>query len=648
MKRLFCRLLPASLLLGVVLGVALPQSARAQSSDEPPPRALDHVRLQLKWLHQFQFAGYYAAIQQGYYRKAGLDVELLEATPGVDPVDVVLQGKAEFGVGTSGLVLQRAKGKPVVVLGVVYQHSPLILISKNDTGISDIHDLVGKPIMVDEQGADIYAYFNAEGVDSAKLKVLPQQFNLDTLLNGTVAATSAYSTDEPFLLRMKGVEFTEFSPREGGVDFYGDNLFTTEDQIRNHPDRVRAFRAASFQGWAYALAHKEEIVDLIEKEYNHGRRTHEQLLFEAQQTERLMHPDLIEVGYMNPGRWRHIEDTFQEQGLLDKPIELKDFMYDPNPKPDLRFLYGLLTALAVIVMALSLWILPLFYLAHRRQKEIERRILVERELLSSMERTEEALAAQSRFLAVLSHEVRSPIGGISKLLELMITDTRVNLHATTRMELNMLQQSAQSLFELVDGLLEWSRCQADGVELELAEIRLQPLMEDLQRLFKPLAETKKLALICSMSADVPEVIVSDQLRLRQIISNLLANAIKFTDKGSVTLTVERDMDAGTGSACRLLFAVKDTGIGIPAAAMGKLFKPYSQVDSSIARKFGGSGLGLSISLHFANLLGGKITVKSEPDKGSTFTLEIMTEPVGSAPSGPARKTPADRSATAGG
>ena len=362
-----------------------------------------------------------------------------------------------------------------------------------------------------------------------------------------------------------------------------------------------------------------------------------------------MHPDLIEVGYMNPGRWQHIQNTFEEQGLLPKPIDLKPFLYDPNPKPDLKLLYALLTVLALIAMGALFWLLPLTYLARKRRLEIERRILIERKLLSSMERTEEALAAQSRFLAVLSHEVRSPIGGISRLLELILLEQKTNMSAPLKEDLQVVQQSAQSLYQLVDGLLEWSRCEADGVELELTTIRMQPFVEDLQKLFMPLAEAKKLDFTCNVGAGVPEAIRSDELRLRQIISNLLANAIKFTTQGSVTLTVEEETSAAPGSPCRILFAVKDTGIGIPAGSMGRLFKPYTQVDSSIARKFGGTGLGLSISLHFAKLLGGKITVKSEPDKGSTFTLEIVAEAVTEAsPVAGMRDALADRSATAGG
>jgi signal transduction histidine kinase len=330
---------------------------------------------------------------------------------------------------------------------------------------------------------------------------------------------------------------------------------------------------------------------------------------------------------MNPGRWQHIEDTFIEQGMLTKEISLKDFLYDANPKPDLRFLYGLLATFAIVAVGALVWVMPLLYLNRKRRLEIARRIVVEKELIAEKEKTEEVLAAQSRFLAVMSHEVRSPIGGISRLLQLIVDERRQHLPAEVHEDLCMLQQSAHSLFQLVDEVLEWSRCEADGVEVEITSILMKPFIEEIHALFRPLAGSKNLVFNYVIEPGVPEQILSDGLRLRQIISNLLANAIKFTDGGGVQLRVKRAPDAKADAPCQILFEVEDTGIGISPEGMKRLFKPYQQADPSIARKFGGSGLGLSISLHLAKLLGGDITVRTEVNRGSTFTLSILAQPL---------------------
>lgn len=158
-----------ALLTGLASWIALGAAGGAVAAEPPSPP--EHVTLQLKWKHQFQFAGYYAAVAQGYYREAGLDVTLREAEPDKDPVEEVLQGRAEFGVGTSELALLRSQGKPVVVLAVIYQHSPLVLLARRADGVGDLQALAGQPVMIEPQSAELFAYFKNEGVDRAKLDV---------------------------------------------------------------------------------------------------------------------------------------------------------------------------------------------------------------------------------------------------------------------------------------------------------------------------------------------------------------------------------------------------------------------------------------------------------------------------------------------
>lgn len=313
---------------------------------------LETVTLQLKWSHAFQFAGYYAAKEKGYYRDIGLDVYFREAGPGVDPMEPVLAGQAQFGVGTSSLLLARKSGKPVVVLAVVFQHSPLVLVArqmKEGQGVQTIHDLVGRRIMIEPQSDELLAYFKQEGIPLDQLRLQHHTFNPQALIDGQVDAMSAYVTNETYDLEKAGTPYQVYSPRAAGIDFYGDNLFTTESEIRLHPGRVRAFREASLRGWQYAMAHPEEIADLIASQYAR-QRSRDHFLYEAKRMVPLLRTDLIEVGYMTHGRWRHIADTYADLGLLPRDYSLEGFLFNPESATDHAWLYyGLGLSLLVLV-----------------------------------------------------------------------------------------------------------------------------------------------------------------------------------------------------------------------------------------------------------------------------------------------------------
>ncbi|WP_051244021.1 GGDEF domain-containing protein [Azohydromonas australica] len=312
--------------------------------------ALEQVTLQLKWRHQFQFAGYYAALEQGYYRRAGLEVRIVEAEPDQDTVAEVLQGRAQYGVGHSNLLRLRRQGQPVVVLAVILQHSPYVYIARGE--IDHVHGLVGKRVMQEQQGDELFAYLHKENVHPRQLQLLPHNFSAADLVAGRVDAISAYSSDELFEVRASGAPHTVLTPRSAGIDFYGDNLFTTEEEIRRHPQRVKAFREASLQGWQYAMAHPQEMADAIQERW--GRRhSREHLLFEAAEMQRLMQPELVEIGHMNAGRWRHIAETYQELGMLDD-TRLDGFLYDPDEPPDRAQLVAVLALFVAATVVLGL------------------------------------------------------------------------------------------------------------------------------------------------------------------------------------------------------------------------------------------------------------------------------------------------------
>ncbi|MFI3220302.1 MAG: ABC transporter substrate-binding protein, partial [Methylococcales bacterium] len=295
----------------------------------------DSVSLQLKWQHQFQFAGYYAAKEKGFYKDAGLDVTIIEATPDTDVVQEVITGHAQFGVGTSELILNRHRGDKVRVLGVIFQHSPLSLITLKESGIDNIHKLLDKKVMIEPSSSELFAYLQQEGFTEKAFKLEPHNFDINDLLAGRIDAISVYETDEPYLLKQQGRAYNLFSPRMGGIDFYGDNFFTTDAELKANPQRVEAFTAATVRGWRYAMQHSDEIVQLI---YTHYSQYHsiEHLQFEAAAMHDLMQPELIEAGYMNVGRWQHIAETYHKFGLLPENFDVEPMLYFPNSANDLK------------------------------------------------------------------------------------------------------------------------------------------------------------------------------------------------------------------------------------------------------------------------------------------------------------------------
>jgi len=342
---------------------------------------LEHVRLQLKWRHQFQFAGFYAALEKGYYRDAGFDVSILPARPGVDAVREVEEGRAEYGVASSELVLHYARGVPVVVLGVIFQHSPLVLFARRASGIEHIGDLAGKRVAMSDAEVELTAYLRREGVSLKDLIRIQHDFSPQSLLLGRVDALAGYDTDESWFLREHAVDYIRFTPRAAGIDFYGDALFTGSLLAASAPERVAAFRDASLRGWSYALEHPDEIVRLIHRRYAPDLSP-EKLRFEAEQMSSLVRSDMVELGYSHEGRWQHILGAYQEQGLLSPgPLpSLEGFLFRTPDRMDYRWLVWVVLVVLVILSVVS-WIASRF---HRLNGELLMQLSANRRLQAQL------------------------------------------------------------------------------------------------------------------------------------------------------------------------------------------------------------------------------------------------------------------------
>jgi len=295
----------------------------AAESSEP-----EKIALQFKWRHQFQFAGYYAAKEKGFYAEEGLEVDFITLKPGINVVEEVLSGRATYGISDAGLLLNRAQGAPVVLLAQVFQHSPLIFIAKRESGIISPYQMVGKKVMFQKEGSNaaLMGMLLDTLEDISKIDYVPHSMQLEDLISGEVDVISAYLIDQPYILKKKGIEVNVINPQNYGIDYYGDNLFTTESELENHPDRVDRMIRATLKGWEYALTHKSEIIDLILEKYA-SNRTRDQLEFEARMTELMILPDLIRLGEVNPGRYNKIAELYGRLGLSEKGQVPKGFIY---------------------------------------------------------------------------------------------------------------------------------------------------------------------------------------------------------------------------------------------------------------------------------------------------------------------------------
>lgn len=361
-------LIKLSLLLATIFILAAAQPAAAQK-----------VVLQLRWFHQFQFAGYYMAAEQGYYRDAGLEVEIRpRSKERIYPLDEVLSGRADFGISDAALVEARSLGKPVVAVATIFQESPSVYLSLESSGINKPADFIGKkiPKTAGSQASALKALLAQEHL-LQKVKFVDSTYDYKKLISGEIDVIGAYRTDQPYQLKRQGYPIHIINPVDYGINFYGDTLFTSEDYLQKNPEIVEKFRKASLRGWQYALDHSDEAIAVIKLRYN-SQKSIDELHYEATEIKKIIKADQIEIGSMDLLQWGKNNHYLIALGLISPDFYLsKDFFYEaPQGIPWSKlqgWIIGVVAAFILFVVVVALISKKNFQLrAIRKQLEKEK------------------------------------------------------------------------------------------------------------------------------------------------------------------------------------------------------------------------------------------------------------------------------------
>ena len=293
--------------------------------------ASDSVTVRLKWFNQAQFAGFYVAQEKGDYKAAGLDVNIQPGGPDFPAVQMVAGGNEQFGVtGADQILIARSKGVPVVAVAVIYRRNPFVLFSLVKSGIKTPADYIGKKVGVKIGGNEelIYRAVLAKAkIDKSQLTEIPVKFDMTPLLTGDIDVWPGYLINEVLAAKEKGFDVNIVNPSDYGIDLYADTLFTTEAMLREKPDVVRNFVAATLKGWNTAIAAPEEAAKITLK-YG-DKLTYEHELAMVKASVPLLKPDTKPVGYMDQAGWSSAQQLLLAAGFQKGPVDIAKAFVQP-------------------------------------------------------------------------------------------------------------------------------------------------------------------------------------------------------------------------------------------------------------------------------------------------------------------------------
>ena len=297
-----------------------------------PLQAAEEVRLQLLWKHQFQFAGYYMAMEKGFYAEEGIKLDIREYQQGNDPEKLVLDGKVDFAIGRSSLLINQSDHSDLVALFAAFQQSPLMLLTTQASGIKDPSGLRDHRVMITNDAkrvGELLAMLLQSGVTASDFEQQTHSYNIQDLIDGHTDAMASYVSNEPYALQQQGIPYHILHPKDHGFDMYTDILFTSRDFIQRNPDLTERFYRASLRGWLYAFEHIEETAVVIKQHFNSQNKSFEALVFEGEALKKLAFDEQGQFGTLSVKKFNQMAQVYLITNSIERGYDFSDFIYHP-------------------------------------------------------------------------------------------------------------------------------------------------------------------------------------------------------------------------------------------------------------------------------------------------------------------------------
>lgn len=595
-----------ALMMLCLFSILRPAEANAQSND------LEPLVLQLRWDHQFQFAGYYAAQWMGFYEEEGITTEIRTAFNGgkiLDAATEVDQGRAQFGVGAADILIAQDQGMKLSLVASFFQRSAVAYYTLQSTPVNSVYDLSRLKMARrknDLLDIELQALFLNEGIHpfSSINADVPRDFTVDDLTSNRYQLVPGYLGKIPYQAEISGVPLRAITPIQYGIDFYGDSLFTSYGMAKTNPELVERFRRASVKGWSYALEHPDEIADKIAQMVHNGE--HPELTLEyledfnryqADRVLELTHYPIVEIGNINPYRWKSMAATLKKLGIIKALPDLDTMIFDYRTVNLARIKQSGKTAAVGFSLLLIATILLFIYHLNRRnymlRQEIQFRKSAENLLKEELEdnRRKEAIilyqarmAAMGEMVGNIAHQWRQPLNTlrliISNLQDIPVSTDSDRLYAEGAYA--KAHHLIEKMSVTIDDFRYFSRPNSEPTEFDLintVKIAAELLDEQLQMH----------DITLQINAPTSPTLTGMDNHLSHAIFNILSNAdqalMHFTPLNMARRSIIVDISS---DAANVEILISDNGPGISPEHANRIFDIY--YTSKLQE--GGTGLGL--------------------------------------------------------